>query len=237
MQAEEFRTDLEAVLQRARQAGVKAIITASVDLPDAQACLALATHHDLLHPAIGLAPYSDLSQLEAVISLINQHSQKLAAIGEIGLDYAWQKHPEQVGPFRRQVELARELDLAVSIHSRSAGKYVLDELSDLRAGKVHLHAFSGSLKDVRRAIDLGYYLSVTARVVNSERVQQLAMAIPEELLLIETDSPVLSPFEGRNEPANLAPALQKLSELKGIPSQELEHIIDKNAEKLFKLRN
>ncbi|MBR9681492.1 MAG: TatD family hydrolase [Candidatus Altiarchaeota archaeon] len=233
MQDAKFEPDLETVLKRAKQAGVNSIITAGVDLEDSRKALQLSELHSILHPVVGLAPYSDQLQIDDVLTFITEAGKKIVGVGEIGLDYPWKKRPEQVEPFRKQIQLAKDLGLPVTVHSRSAGKYVLDILEEEQAEKVHLHSFGGSKQDLKRIVDLGYFVSITCRVITSERLQNLAKILPEELILLETDSPVLSASEGRNEPAKLVESLNFLSKLLNIDAKELEKLTEKNSKRVF----
>jgi len=232
LQDKAFSEDLREVLLRAKKAGVDGVVSAGVDFSDSVACLEVAREYDLVHAAVGLAPYSDLSQLPAVLQLI-EDSPDIVAVGEVGLDYHRAKRVEQLEPFRRQVAVAMELDLPVVVHSRSAGKYCVEVLEAMRAEKVVMHAFDGSMKVARRAFDLGYCFSIPLTVLKNPQKQALARGVPEEQLLLETDSPVLNPLGGRNEPANLVHGLEKVAELRGLSPDELERITDRNARKLF----
>ena len=230
-----FDSDREAVLIRAKRVGVEAMISAGVNLGDSIKCLEVSRKFPEVFPAVGLHPTEDLSQIDGVLNLV-ESSPDIVAVGEIGLDYAYQKRPEQIEPFRKQVSLAMELDLPVVVHSRSAGRYVLEILEAMKAERVLLHGFDGSLKLIKKVVDLGYFVSVPVTVVKSEYKQRLVEALPVDNLLLETDSPVLNPFGGRNEPANLIYGLKKISEIKGIEPKELEKITDRNAKSLFRIK-
>jgi TatD DNase family protein len=234
LQGESFEKDIEQALLRAKKAGVTAIVNASTTFEDAIECLELARTYDAVFPAVGLAPYSDLSQLKAVMQLV-EDSPDAVAVGEIGLDYPYQKKPEQVEPFKAQVALAMELDLPVVVHSRSAGKYCLNVLEELKAEKVVMHAFDGSIKQARRGFALGFYFSVPLTVVKSEQKQQLAKEAPDELLLLETDSPVLNPAGGRNEPANLVQGRDFIAKLRETTPDKINKLTENNAKKIFGL--
>lgn len=233
MHSEEFENDIEVVLTRAKNQNVHTIISAGLDLEDSIKCVNLSKKFEMIKPVIGLAPYSDLSQIDAVLDLIRTNQKNIVGIGEIGLDYPWEKKIEQVEPFRKQLQLAKELSLPVSIHSRSAGKYVLDILEEERMEKVHLHSFGGSKKDIRRISNLGYFVSITCRVINSERIQNIVKLLPEELILLETDSPVLSANGGRNEPKNLRDSMEFIARLLNFEPKEFEKLTEKNTKLIF----
>ena len=235
LQDEAFSGDLRDVMLRAKSAGVNAVICASVDFGDSVACLELARDYVEIFPCVGVAPYSNLSEVKPTMQLV-EDSPDVVAIGEIGLDYKLQRRPEQVEPFRRQVELAMELDLPVVVHSRSAGKHCLEILKAMKAEKVVMHSFDGSVKHARRGFELGYYFSIPLTVVKSEQKQQLAREVPEELLLLETDSPVLSPGGGRNEPANLAQGRDFIARLRGVEPAAMDKLTENNARRIFGLK-
>jgi TatD DNase family protein len=234
LQDEAFSGDVREVLLRAREAGIEAVVSAGVDFDDSVACLELAREYDMVHAAVGLAPYSELSQLKAVLQLI-EDSPDISAVGEIGLDYKSHRRPEQHAPFLAQVEMAMELDLPVVVHSRSAGKYALDLLEGAGAERVVMHAFDGAVKHARRGFELGYYFTLPLTVMRSRQKQELARELPEELLLLETDSPVLDPDGGRNEPANLVRGRDFVAELRGVAHEEVGRLSGKNASRAFNL--
>ncbi len=233
MQSREFRGDIEGVMERAGKAGITAIISNGVNYEDSLACLKLSRRFPAVKPAIGLYPLEDPGELGRVLELIRESEP--VAVGEIGLDYAFERREWQLEPFREQVRLAMELDLPVCVHSRSAGKYVLRELEGLRAERVLLHGFSGSRKDVRRAVELGYFISIPATVITGRHKRELVEHIPLELIMLETDSPVLSPFGGRNEPANLIYSLRGVAEVKELDEKEVARVTARNARKLFNI--
>ncbi len=213
---------------------MEAIVSAGINLEDSVRCLEIARVYDLIFPAVGLHPTEDLSEVDAVLNLI-ENSPDIVAVGEIGLDYKFARKPEQMEPFVKQIRIAKELDLPVVVHSRSAGRYVLDVLEAEGVEKALLHGFDGSRKLVKRIVERGYYVSVPTTVIRSESKQKLVEAVPLENLMLETDSPVCSPFEGRNEPANLLYGLKKVAEIKGVDPKELDKVTARNARELFKI--
>lgn len=232
MQDNAFAEDLRDVLLRASKAGVNGIVSAGVDFSDSVACLEVAREYDLVHAAVGVAPYSNLSQLQAVLQLV-EDSPDIVAIGEVGLDYNRARKPEQIEPFRKQIAVAKELDIPVIVHSRSAGKYCIEVLEAMKAEKVVMHSFDGSVKNAQRAFELGYYFSIPLTVLKASQKQALAKAVPEEQLLLETDSPVMSPEGGRNEPANLAKGRDFIAELRGLKPEDVDLLTEKNTRKIF----
>ncbi len=231
---EAFKDDINEVLLRARKSGVVAFVNTSTNFKDAVACLNFSRIYDSVYPCVGLAPYSDLTEIDSMLQLIEDEPD-IVAVGEIGLDWPYEKKPAQIEIFKKQIEIAKELDLPVVVHSRSAGKYCIEILKEMKVEKVLLHSFDGGIKHARVAFDLGYHFSIPVTVIKSPQKQQLAKEIPEKLLLLETDSPVLNPNGGRNEPANLVISRDFIAELKGLEPKTIESITEVNTRKFFKI--
>lgn len=234
-----FDADRAEVLERARQAGIARVVAVGETLAEARRILELTRLHPELLAAAGLYPtHLDPDQAVAVEELIRRERGRLAAIGEVGLDY-WKVQDEagrevQRAIFSRFVRLAVELDLPLNVHSRSCGRQVIDLLLELGARRVQLHAFDGKASSALPAVEAGFHFSIPASVVRSEQKQKLVRRLPLDRLLLETDSPVLSPVPGeRNEPANAALALAKIAELKGLPAVEVAEAIAANTARLY----
>ena len=234
-----FDSDRADVIERARSAGVSAIIAVSEDLSDAQRNIELAASHSELRPAAGLYPVRlDMNQAESIISFIRRERHRLSAIGEVGLDY-WIVKDESDRELQREifacfVDLALELDLPLNVHSRSAGRHVVKFLLERGARKVQLHAFDGKAATALPAVEAGYFFSIPPSVIRSRQKQKLVKRLPLSCLLIETDSPVLGPLPNeRNEPANAIIAVNAIAELKNVTKTEvIEKALD-NTRRLF----
>ncbi len=234
-----FDPDRKAVLLRAEKKGVIALAAVSETLEDAKKILELNAAHPQILPALGLYPtILDIEQSEKMIELIRNNHSRIAAIGEVGLDY-WKVKEEhnravQKEIFKSYIDLSLELDLPLNIHSRSAGRHVIDLLLDGGALRVQLHAFDGKASIAMPAIEAGYFFSIPSSIIRSRQKQKLVKKMPLEKLLLETDSPVLSPEPGaRNEPANITVALGYIAELKGVSEAELRQVIHENFIKLY----
>jgi TatD DNase family protein len=234
-----FDPDRTEVLERARAVGVTAIIAVGEDLADARRNLDLAARHSLLRPAAGLYPtHLDLPAAEAMVSLIRGERERLAAVGEVGLDY-WVVQDEvkrelQREIFARFIDLSRELDLPLNVHSRSAGRHAVGLLLERGARKVQLHAFDGKASAALPAVEAGYFFSIPPSVVRSQQKQNLVRRLPLSCLLVETDSPVLGPTpDGRNEPANITLAVNAIAAIKKISDEEVLEAVSQNALHLF----
>ena len=235
-----FDRDRGEVLERAKRAGVGAIIAVGENLRDARVNLALAEEYPwIVRVAAGLFPtILDLEQAEELEGWIRRHAGELIAIGEVGLDY-WkvedgEDREVQKEIFGRFVSLAVELDLPLNIHSRSAGAATLELLLDLGVDRAQLHAFDGRASRALPAIEAGYFLSIPPSVVRSRQKQKLVRQVPLQNLLLETDSPVLGAEPGaRNEPANLGIALRAVAEIKGVPPEAVAEATRDNSLELY----
>jgi TatD DNase family protein len=239
LSSEAFSSDLAAVLERARQAGVTRIISVGENLTDNLRVLALVREYPAVLAALGHYPdLLDEQQAAANEALIRQHRPQLVAMGEVGIDHWIAKEPEdrerQHAVFLRFVHLARELDLPLSVHSRSAGHHALRLLTEAGAQRVCLHAFDGKAGYAQQAAEAGYYLSVPPSVVRSEQKRKLVAAVPLSRLLLESDAPVLGPDrEQRNEPANILLAVAAIAEIKSVAPAEVIKVCLENTVRLF----
>lgn len=237
--APEFAHDLSAVLSRARAAGVAAVIAVGETLADADRNLELSRQHPMIRPAAGLYPtLLEPDQAEALHRFIRRNRTVIAAIGEVGLDHWAVKEEEdrelQGEIFKGFIALAREMDLPLNVHSRSAGRETIDLLIQSGAARVQLHAFDGRASTALPAVEAGYFFSIPPSVVRSRQKQKLVQRLPLSCLLVETDSPVLGPDPAvRNEPANLARAAQAIAEIKSLPIQAVAEAVAANTARLY----
>jgi TatD DNase family protein len=239
MYAEAFTHDLDAVLGRAAAQGVQAVLTVSETLAEAQQILELAARYPLLKPCAGLYPtILDRKAAAAMLAFIRQHQVRLVAIGEVGLDY-WKVQDTAERELQREIlaqhiALARELDLPLNVHSRSAGRHAIAWLREHGAQRVLMHAFDGKAAAAMAGIEAGYYFSIPPSIVRSPQKQKLVRHLPLERLLLESDAPVLGPDKGqRNEPGSVWLACMQIATLKGLPVEEVAHVTTANARRLF----
>ena len=234
-----LETDLEAILDRARTAGVNRIIAVSETMEDLRRSLALAELHPMITVAAGLYPeYADADKAREMIGYIEANRRSIMAIGEVGLDF-WLAKTDEQKELQRQVflqfiNLALRLDLPLNVHSRSAGKHAVAMLLQQKASRVQMHAFDGKSSSAAAAVDAGYFFSIPPSVVRSAQKQKLVKYLPLDVLLLETDSPVLGPVPDRlNEPANLLVAARAIAELKKIGLQTVLEATCRNTAKLY----
>ncbi|CAB5120267.1 Putative deoxyribonuclease YcfH [Olavius algarvensis associated proteobacterium Delta 3] len=237
-----FKDDRDDVLARAIAAGIRVIIAVGEDAADAEENLELAERYPVLHPAADLYPtILDPAAAGAMVDFIRRHRGRLWAIGEVGLDF-WVVKEEKERALQREIfirfiRLARELDLPLNVHSRSAGRHAVQMLLEYRAERVQMHAFDGKISAARPALEAGFCFSVPPSIVRSRQKQKLVRHLPLEKLLVETDSPVLGAEPGeRNEPAYLMTAVRAISEIKEIHEEAVLEAVTKNARELYRIR-
>ncbi|MCY3574681.1 MAG: TatD family hydrolase [Chloroflexi bacterium] len=247
-----FDEDRAAVLQRAYEAGVERIIIPAIDLSSCIEALQLAEAQPSLYGAVGIHPNSSRSFDSSSIDRLREFAAqpKVLAIGEIGLDYHWDKSPRaaQVRALEKQLELAAELALPVIIHNREASADIIEILADwaatarARLGRRLgvLHSFSASAEIAEHAIELGFYLGFTGPLTfkKASQLREVARQTPVERLLVETDAPFLAPVPRRgkrNEPAWLCHINARLAALHGMTVKQMARQTTRNAETLFAL--
>jgi TatD DNase family protein len=247
----QFDADRDDVIARAQEAGVVAILTLGVDGASSQRAVALAQQYDGVFAAVGVHPHEAQhvtpEDYKALMGLAREReANRIIAWGEIGLDYHYDHSPRDVQrrEFRRQIRMARELDLPVCIHSRDAHDDVLTILEEEQAidTGVVMHCFSGDAQVAQRCLELGFYVSFAGPVTftNARHLPTVVPLIPDDRLLIETDAPYLSPHpwrgrEHRNEPARVALVAARLAELKGVNVEAIGRVATENFATLFKV--
>ena len=243
IQIDRFDADREAVLERARNADVHAILTIGIDLATSRSAIALAEKYEQVYATVGMHPHDAKALDEQTLHIFHQLADhpKVLALGEMGLDYYRNLSPPaiQKTAFERQLDLAATLNLPIVIHNREAYHDILPILQ-ARRGSVHgvMHCFSGDVEMMRKSLDIGFYIGVGGPVTyrKSEVLQEVVREIPAECLLVETDCPWLAPqFRRgkRNEPAYVRATAEKIAELRGVSLAEIGEITTRNFETLF----
>ncbi len=246
-----FSKDLKEVVERARNAGVAAIISQGVHHASNKRTLALAAKYDIVRPALGLYPLNARNvevhdeedddfdrhsvSVDDTLKFIREHAKEIVAIGEVGIDLKFSDDEQhQVNNFTRILQLSNAIKRPVIIHSRKAEKLVLDILEDGKHERAVLHCFSGGKKLIRRAVELGYPLTVTSNANRLQHFQLVARTVPTRQLLTETDAPYLSPVAGeRNEPANVKTAVEVIAKEKELTPDEAARLVYMNYQRLF----
>jgi|WetSurMetagenome_2_1015567.scaffolds.fasta_scaffold21899_2 TatD DNase family protein len=242
-----FDADREAVIDRAVEAGVTRMITIGVDVASSRRAIEIAEQHEAVYAAVGVHP-NDCADFDATllheIRSLAQHP-KVVAIGEIGLDYYWQKveHDVQARAFRAQLELAAEINKPVIIHSRDAAAEVVTLLEDFTqqtclAGT--LHSYFDDRAIAQRVFAIGFYIGVTGPITfkKSDREREIIRQVPLDRVLLETDAPFLTPMPHRgerNEPAYVRHVAEAIAQMRGQPVEDVARQATHNAERLFGL--
>jgi len=252
---ERYRDDIDEVLLRAREAGLTRIILASSDMEDSRESVRIACEKNSpeleLWCMVGVHPheaknYTDESESRLRSWLSDRASNRIVALGEIGLDYHYDLSPREVqkSVFRRQLDIACEMDLPVVLHEREAVQDTMAILKEYRtAGRLRalpgvVHCFSGSEEIAEKLFSYGFFLGFDGPITfkNSRKAPEVIRMAPSDRLLIETDSPYLTPvpFRGRrNEPSYVKYVLETMAEIKGLSPEQMEEITTDNARRLF----
>jgi TatD DNase family protein len=199
------------------------------------------SHPNFLFACLGLHPTKkeDFSKKEDIKEQIIKNSDKIVAIGEIGLDYfhskGFEERERQKQIFMEMLYLAEKLQKAVVIHSRNAEKDAIDLISGYKIPSVILHCFNGDLLLLNRAIEKKFYISISTQLLYSKRVQEIATNTPLDFILLETDSPFLNQGE-KNYPWNVLKSLEELSKIKKIEREKLAEKLNANVFKAFGIR-
>ncbi|MEG1500414.1 MAG: TatD family hydrolase [Clostridiales bacterium] len=239
--------DLDGVLLRADQAGVKIIVNNGYDWHSSLMSLRLAEKYPQIYATVGIAPQDANTWNEEIKSKIAALAQekKVVAIGEIGLDYHHSNgsREEQKKAFLEQISLAKELALPITIHDRDAHGDVLDIIRRENAGVNGgiFHCFSGSWEMAKECIKLGFMISFAGPVTynNAVKLQEVAKYAPLDTIIAETDSPYLSPhpYRGKvNEPARVLFTVEKIAQIKGLSFEEIAQKTSQNAAKIYGLK-
>jgi TatD DNase family protein len=251
LQDAQYKGDAADVVQRAAAAGVSRMLACAYDRDSVAPTLELADRFDAVLAAVGIHPHDAHQVNDATIDLVRFAAShpRCVAIGEIGLDYYrdLQPRPVQLGALQRQLDLAVELGLPVSIHSRSAEQAIEAPLAQYasrsplrRAGRPAgvMHCFAGSLEQARRFVALGFLISIPCTITypNAESTRELARALPLEVLVVETDAPYLPPQTSRgkrNEPAFVVEAVRAIAAAREMPVEVAIQATTENAARAF----
>jgi TatD DNase family protein len=247
LETEEFDKDRDLVLQRAVNEGLTHIITVGTDLESSEKAVKLAEQYEIVHAAVGCHPHNAHSCGRRILDRMAEvaSDKKVVAWGEIGLDY-YRKHsdPEQqLKIFRRQLEIARDLELPVIIHDRDAHEDIFKSLKAVGKNKNRgvIHCFSGDTDLANALIELGYYISIPGTVTykKASLARRVAASVPLEYLLVETDAPFLAPAPHRgrrNEPCFVSLTAKEIAGLREMEVSRLGKVTSENARRLFKLK-
>jgi TatD DNase family protein len=246
LETESLFGSLPDVLRRARDAGLTRIITVGTDLTDARRAVEIAREYAWVHAAVGIHPHhakdANDRRLQATAAL--GAAPEVVAFGEIGLDFFrnHSPHDTQRRVFADQLTIAKSLNKPVIIHLRDAyreGLDIIERASPFSSGGV-IHCFSGDASDANRALDLGFHISIPGTITykNNGKLRQILRDLPPDRIVIETDSPYLSPEPKRgktNEPAHIVYTADRVADVLGLSFETAARLTYHNACKLFNI--
>ncbi|MBY0095491.1 TatD family hydrolase [Mesobacillus maritimus] len=244
LNAEQFNEDLQEVIDRAKAEGVERMVVVGFDRPTITKAIELCETYEFIYASVGWHPVDAIDMTPEDLEWLRDLSAhpKVVALGEMGLDYHWDKSPKDIQKevFRKQIQLAKEVKLPIIIHNREATSDIVEILKEAGAAEVGgiMHCFSGSVETAKECLEMNFYISLGGPVTfkNAKKPKEVAEAIPLDRLLIETDCPYLAPhpYRGkRNEPAFVKLVAEQIAELKGITYEEVAKATTENAKKLF----
>ena len=243
---ERFNEDRDELLRRLPEEGVGVVINSGASVESTRDTIRLAKEYAHVYAAVGVHPslIEELDEEVMVWMKAQTSDEKTVAIGEIGLDYYWDKEPEvqekQRYWFGRQIELARETNLPIIVHSRDAAADTMQVMKEHHADEIPgvVHCYSYSKEMALEFIKMGYYIGVGGVVTfkNAKKLKETVEAIPLEKILLETDCPYMAPEPHRgkrNSSLYLPYVVEEIARIKGISTEEVERVTEANARKLF----
>ena len=248
---EKFDEDREQIIKDTYSAGITKFVCAGYNIKSSLDSLELSKKYDFIYSICGISP-NDIPQteqelwksLDEITKIVqNNKSKKLVAIGEIGLDYYWNKENKELQEqaFIKQIELANKLELPIVIHSRDASVDTINIIEENKVNKAGIfHCCQQNQEMIKNALRLGYYISLAGPVTfkNAKNSADIIQMIPMDKLLIETDSPYLAPEPNRgkrNDCRNVKYVAQKIADVKGITLEEVAKVTYENAMRIFEI--
>lgn len=246
LNADQYEEDIDEVIQRALEAGVEKMVVIGFDRKTILRAMELTDQHTFIYAVVGWHPVDAIDCTEEDLKWIEALAEhpKVVGIGEIGLDYHWEKSPKntQQELFRKQIRLAQKVNLPIIIHNRDATADVVRILKEEEAEKTGgiMHCFSGSVETANECINMNFMISLGGPVTfkNAKTPKEVATEISLDHLLIETDAPYLAPhpYRGkRNEPAWVTLVAEEIARLKDIPVEEVAKKTTANALEIFNI--
>lgn len=244
LNATQFKDDREEVIKRAHEAGVTRMVVVGFDEETIPLAIEIAESHEDIYAAVGWHPVDAIDFREEHLDWLQKLSQhkKVVALGEMGLDYHWDNSPKDVQAvvFRKQIRLAKKLQMPIIIHNREATEDVINILQEENAQEVGgiMHCYSATRKEVQPCLDLDFHISLGGPVTfkNAKEVKEVAKIVPLDRLLIETDAPFLAPHPNRgkrNEPAYVKLVAEEIAHLREMDLESLAKITTDNACRFF----
>ncbi|MBP2078543.1 TatD family hydrolase [Oceanobacillus polygoni] len=244
LNARQFTEDLPETIGRAFDAGVTRMVVVGFDRETIPLAIEIAEQNENIYAAVGWHPVDAIDMTEEDLTWIEELSAhpKVVALGEMGLDYHWDKSPKEVQKevFRKQIHLAKKVNMPIIIHNREATEDIIKILQEEDAKKVGgiMHCYNDSVDYVQACLDMNFYISLGGPVTfkNALLPKEVAKQVPLDKLLIETDAPYLAPHPNRgkrNEPAYVKLVAEKIAELREMSVGEIGEATTRNACNLF----
>ncbi|XP_054894782.1 tatD DNase domain containing 3-like isoform X3 [Poeciliopsis prolifica] len=248
--AGDFDKDVEEVIENSKKAGLLALLAVAEHAGEFTKIIELSQRFSgFIFPCLGVHPVQEVSpeqqrsaslqDLDAALPVIEKYRDRLVAVGEVGLDFTPRfvsgesDKESQKLVLIRQAQLAKELDLPLNVHSRSAGRPTIHLLKEQGVEKALLHAFDGKPSVAMEGVKAGYFFSIPPSIIRSEQ-QKLVKQLPLENICLETDSPALGPEKQvRNEPRNICVSAEYISKVKGVSLETVMEVTTQNALRLF----
>lgn len=245
---EAFHEDRDALLSSLASHGIEMAVNIAASVQSTKNTLELIKKYSFIYGAVGVHPSETGEMNEHLMDWLKEAAgqPKVVAVGEIGLDYYWDEPQREIQKkwFIRQLDLARETKLPVVIHSRDAAKDTLDIMKGQKAGDMGgvIHCYSYGAELAREYLNMGFYLGIGGVVTfkNARKLKEVVEYMPMERMVLETDCPYLSPepFRGRrNSSLNLPYIIKAVSQIKGIPEEEIISITNSNAKAMYRIHD
>lgn len=240
-----FDEDRDTLIPSLKNDGISLLVNIGADMKSSEESVKLAEKYDFIYASVGVHP-CDTENLtdEDILTLekLAQH-EKVVAIGEIGLDYYWNEPEREIQKewFKKQLMLAKKLNMPYIVHDRDAHADVLEIIKESGYTNGVMHCFSGSAEMAKEVIKMGMYVSLSGTVTfkNAKKAQEVASVVPLDKLLIETDSPYLTPepFRGkRNNSALVKYTAEKIAEIRGLSFEEVARITMENGKRFYNIK-
>ncbi|MEK6942919.1 MAG: TatD family hydrolase [Nanoarchaeota archaeon] len=243
-------SQLDEVIRRAKNAGVRHIVTNGINPETNRKCLEISKKYDIVECGMGLYPRNALKKdidsgdypiklwdynVDEELDFIRQNKNSIVAISEVGLDFVDGESKEQMEDFEKVMKLAEQIGKPIVVHSRKAEQKCIEMIESSKLKKVVMHCFCGKKSLVKRIADNGWYITIPTSVVRAQQFQDIVKNVPITQLFCETDSPYLSPYKDKmNEPAFILESYNKISEIKKMDALEVANSIYMNWQKVFK---
>lgn len=247
LNARQFIEDREEVIKRAFDTGVKYMVIVGFDRETIPLAIEIAESYETIYAAVGWHPVDAIDMTDEDLKWLEELTAhpKVVALGEMGLDYHWDKSPKDIQKdvFRKQIALAKKVNMPIIIHNREATEDIIEVLQEEDAKQIGgiMHCYNDSAQYIQACLDMNFYISFGGTVTfkNAPLPQEAAKVVPDNRLLIETDAPFLAPHPNRgkrNEPSYVKLVAERLAELRNVSYEEISQLTTDNGLKFFGIK-